>query len=199
VLHGIRLKAAHNYAGNFLDLLTPYALLGGAATPALFTLHGAVFPAPKTDGELRARANALVTSLGLAAVVAGGGFLAWTEAAHRSAGYGATGAASIALAALAAAGLVATVGTNRYGREGLAFLGNSVAIVAATAALFTALYPRVLPSTISSAYTLTTANSSSTAMTLMAMKVVAAIFLPLVLAYQARTYWVFRRLLSVTW
>jgi len=198
VLHGIRLNAAHNYAGNFLDLLTPYALLGGAATLALFTLHGAVFLALKTDGELRARANALVTPLGLAAVVAGGGFLAWTEAVHRSPGYAATGAASIALAALAAAGLVVAVGANRYGREGLAFLGNAVAIVAATAALFTALYPRVLPSTISPAYTLTTANSSSTAMTLMVMTVVAAIFLPLVLAYQAWTYWVFRRRLSVS-
>ena len=198
VLHGIRLNAVHNYAGNFFDLLTPYALLGGAATLALFTLHGVVFLALKTTGDLRARANALVTPLGLAAVVAGGGFLAWTEAAHRSAGYPATGIASIALAALAALGLVATLGANRYGREGYAFLGNAVAIIAATAALFTALYPRVLPSTISPAYTLTTANSSSTAMTLMVMTVVAAIFLPLVLAYQAWTYWVFRRRLSVS-
>jgi cytochrome bd ubiquinol oxidase subunit II len=197
VLHGIKLNAAHNYAGNFFDLLTPYALLGGAATLTLFTLHGAVFLALRTDGDLRARANALVTSLGLAAVVAGGGFLAWTEAAHRSAGHTATGAASIALAAVAAAGLIAAISANRYRREGLAFLGNAVAIVAATAALFTALYPRVLPSTISPAYTLTTANSSSTAMTLMVMTVVAAIFLPLVLAYQAWTYWVFRRRLSV--
>ena len=197
VLHGIRLDAAHNYAGNFFDLLNPYALLGGAATLTLFTLHGAVFLALKTDGDLRARANALVTPAGLAAVAAGGGFLAWTEASYRSAGHPATGTASVVLAALAAAGLIAALAANRYRREGYAFLGNAVAIVAATGALFTALYPRVLPSTISAAYTLTTANASSTAKTLAVMTVVAAIFLPLVLLYQGWTYWVFRHRVSV--
>jgi cytochrome bd ubiquinol oxidase subunit II len=197
VLRGIMLNAAHNYAGNFFDLLNPYALLGGLATLTLFTLHGAVFLALKTTDDLRARANALVTPLGLAAVAAGGGFLAWTEASYRSAGHAATGAASIALAALAAAGLITALAANRYRREGYAFLGNAVAIVAATGALFTALYPRVLPSTISAAYTLTTANASSTAKTLAVMTVVAAIFLPLVLLYQAWTYWVFRNRVSV--
>jgi len=198
VLRGIKLNAAHNYAGNFFDLLNPYALVGGLATLTLFTLHGAVFLALKTDGDLRARANALVTPVGLAAIVAGGGFLAWTEAAYRTTGHPGTAATSIALAALAALGLAGAVAANRGGREGLAFTGNAVAIVAATGALFTALYPRVLPSTISAAYTLTTANASSTAKTLMVMTVVAAIFLPLVLLYQAWTYWVFRNRVSVS-
>jgi len=51
----------------------------------------------------------------------------------------------------------------------------------------------VLRSSISAAYTLTTANASSTARTLAVMSVVAAIFLPFVLLYQAWTYWVFRK------
>ena len=194
VLHGIPLNAAHNYAGNFFTLLNPYALLGGLATLTLFTLHGAVFLALKTTGELRARANALAGKLGLAAIAAGGGFLAWTEASYRAAGHeGTTGAASVALAAVAALGLVTTVLAGRSGREGVAFTGNAVAIAAATGALFTALYPRVLPSTLTAAGTLTTANASSTAKTLAVMTVVAVIFLPFVLLYQGWTYWVFRR------
>jgi cytochrome bd ubiquinol oxidase subunit II len=193
VLHGIPLNAAHNYAGNFFTLLNPYALLGGLTTLALFTLHGAMFLALKTTGDLRSRAKALTWRAGAVAVVAGAGFLAWTEASYRAPGHtGTTGAASVALAALAAGALISAVLAGRAGREGGAFAGNAVAIAAATGALFTALYPRVLPSTLP-AGTLTTANASSTAKTLAVMTVVAAIFLPFVLLYQGWTYWVFRK------
>ena len=70
------------------------------------------------------------------------------------------------------------------------------AILAAVGSLFTALYPRVLPSTTSPAFSLTTANAAAAANTLAIMTVVACIFLPLVLAYQAWTYWVFRKRVS---
>ena len=194
VVRGIPLNAAHNYTGSFFTFLNGYALLGGLATLCLFTLHGAVFLTLKTTGELRERAAALAWKLGAAAVLAGGGFLAWTEAAYRAPGHaGTTGAASVALAALAAAALAAGTAASRAGREGYAFAGTAVAIVAATGALFTALYPRVLPSSISAAYDLTTANAASAANTLMIMTVVAAVFLPFVLAYQGWTYWVFRK------
>ena len=194
VLRGIPLNAAHNYTGNFFTLLNGYALLGGLATLSLFTLHGAVFLALKTTGEPRRRAAAAARVVGAVAVLAGGGFLAWTEASYRAPGHaGTTGAASVALAVLAALALVAGVAASRAGREGYAFAGTAVAIVAATGALFTALYPRVLPSSIGAAYDLTTANAASAAKTLMVMTVVAAIFLPFVLAYQGWTYWVFRK------
>jgi len=194
VLRGIPLDAAHRYTGNFFTFLNGYALLGGLATLSLFTLHGAVFLALKTTGELRERASSLAWKLGAAAVLAGGGFLAWTEASYRAPGHaGTTGAASVVIAALAALALAGGVAAIRAGREGYAFAGTAVAIVAATGALFTALYPRVLPSSISAAYDLTTANAASAANTLMVMTVVAAVFLPFVLAYQGWTYWVFRK------
>jgi cytochrome d ubiquinol oxidase subunit II len=194
VLRGIPLNAAHDYTGNFFTFLNGYALLGGLATLVLFTLHGTVFLALKTTGELRERAAALAWKLGVAAVLAGGGFLAWTEASYRAPGHaGTTGAASAALAALAALALAGGLAASRVGREGYAFAGTAVAIVAVTGALFAALYPRVLPSSVSAAYDLTTANAASAAKTLMVMTVVAAIFLPFVLAYQGWTYWVFRK------
>jgi len=194
VLRGIPLNAAHNYTGNFFTLLNGYALLGGLTMLSLFTLHGAVFLTLKTTGEIRRRAAAAAWAVGAVAVLAGGGFLAWTEASYRAPGHtGTTGAASVALATLAALALIAGVAASRAGREGYAFTGTAVAIVAATGALFTALYPRVLPSSVSTAYDLTTANAASAAKTLMVMTVVAAIFLPLVLAYQGWTYWVFRK------
>ncbi len=205
VLHGIPLNAAHNYAGNFFTLLNPYSLLGGLATLSLFTLDGALFLALKTMGQLRRQATAVARLAGVAAVLAGGGFLAWTEFSYRTAGHVATGTASVLLAAAAAVALLtavsATVGWGLRGRrgrprEGLAFGAAAAGIGAATGALFTALYPNVLPSTLNAAYTLNTGNAASTAKTLAVMTVVACIFLPFVLAYQAWTYWVFRKRLG---
>jgi cytochrome d ubiquinol oxidase subunit II len=197
VVRGIPLNAAQNFTGNFLSLLNGYALLGGLATLTLFTLHGGVFLALRTTGELRGRAIRLARPLAAAAVLAGGGFLAWTEASYRAPGQlGTTGAASVGLAALAALALIAAAAATGAQREGAAFAATTVAIAAVTGALFTALYPRVLPSTVSTAYSLTVANAASAAQTLAVMSVVAVIFLPLVLAYQAWTYWVFRRRLT---
>jgi cytochrome d ubiquinol oxidase subunit II len=183
----------------------PYSLLGGLATLTLFVLDGALFLALKTMGELRREATAAARLSGGAAVIAGGGFLAWTEFSYRAAGHVATGVASVILASAAAVALLiavaATVGWGLNGRggrprEGLAFGAAAAGIAAATAALFTALYPNVLPSTINTAYTLTTGNASSTAKTLAVMTVVACIFLPFVLLYQGWTYWVFRKRLG---
>ena len=201
VLRGIPLNADHNFTGNFFTFLNPYALLAGLTTLTLFTLHGALFTALKTTGDLRGRAATTARAVSVAAVPVAGGFLAWTEFSYRSSaagGWGATGIASVACATLAAVALLgAALLTAREAsavrREGLAFGANAVAIAAATGALFTALYPNVLPSTVSPAYTLTVANAASAPQTLKVMTVVAIIFLPLVLAYQAWTYWVFRR------
>jgi cytochrome d ubiquinol oxidase subunit II len=192
-VRGIPLNAAEHFTGNFFTFLNPYALLGGVTTLVLFTLHGALFLALKTTDELRERANAVASAAAVAAIVAGGGFLAWTGVSYRAGGASGTGIASVALAALAAASLIGALLANRAGREGVAFTANAVAILSATASLFTALYPRVLPSTLSPAYSLTTANAAAQANTLAIMTVVACIFLPLVLAYQAWTYWVFRK------
>jgi cytochrome d ubiquinol oxidase subunit II len=201
IVRGIPLNGAEHFTGNFWTFLNPYALLGGVTTLALFTLHGALFLALKTTGELRTRANATASAIAVVAIVAGAGFLAWTGAAYRApAAYGgavsATRIASVACAALAAVALIGAALANRRGREGMAFTGNAIGIVAAVASLFTALYPRVLPSTTSPAFSLTTANAAAAANTLAIMTVVACIFLPLVLAYQAWTYWVFRKRVS---
>jgi cytochrome d ubiquinol oxidase subunit II len=201
IVRGIPLNAAEHFTGNFWTFLNPYAILGGVTTLALFTLHGALFLALKTTDELRRRANATASAMVVVAIVAGAGFLAWTGASYRApASYGGaasgTGIASVVLAALAAACLIGAALANRAGREGVAFAANAVAILTATASLFTALYPRVLPSTTSPAFSLTTANAASAAKTLAIMTVVACIFLPLVLAYQGWTYWVFRRRVS---
>ena len=70
------------------------------------------------------------------------------------------------------------------------------AIALAVAGLFWALFPDVMPTSLSDGVGLTTSNASSTHYTLTVMTVVAVIFTPVVLCYQAWTYWVFRKRLT---
>ncbi|GAB3208125.1 cytochrome d ubiquinol oxidase subunit II [Marinactinospora thermotolerans] len=188
-VRGVAMDADHVVTAGVMDLLNPYALLGGLTTLSLFTLHGAVFLGLKTDGEVRTRARRAVPRIALVAVPATVLFLAWTQAA-----YGATWTlvpAVVAGVALAAGSLLAV-----RGREGWSFTATAVSIVAATVLLFGSLFPEVLPSTTDPAFSLTIANASSAEYTLTVMTWVAVFFLPLVLGYQAWSYWVFRKRIS---
>ncbi|NUP51574.1 MAG: cytochrome d ubiquinol oxidase subunit II [Catenulispora sp.] len=191
IVRGVPIDAHEHYTGGFFALLNPYALLGGLTTLTVFTLHGAVFLALKTTGDIRERARRTAARLGPVAIVVAGSFLLWTEIHHGK-------AAAAGLAVVAALGLVGTLVATLRGREGLAFAGTGAAIVATTVALFTTLYPNVMPSTTSAAYSLTVHNASSSHYTLQIMSVVAVIFTPLVLLYQGWTYWVFRKRIGVS-
>lgn len=190
IIRGVRLDAQHEYVGGFFDLLNPYALLGGLTTLGLFTLHGAVFLALKTDGDLRRRAGRLAAMLAGPVIAVAGGFLLWTAIAHHD-------AIGWALSAAAAVALVGALAAIWVRREGWAFLATAATIVLATFALFVTLFPDVLPSRIAAANSLTVHNASSTPYTLTVMTWVAGAFTPIVLAYQGWTYWVFRKRLTV--
>ncbi|MGW2626816.1 cytochrome d ubiquinol oxidase subunit II [Micromonospora taraxaci] len=190
ILRGVPLDADHEYVGGLVDLLHPYALLGGATTLALFLTHGAVFLALKTTGDIRERAGALAVRLGVAAAVLAVGFLTWTLSIRSS-------TSAVVLAVGAALALLGGLAAARVRREGWAFTGTAVAIGLAVATLFAALFPNVLPSTLDAAGTLTATNAASTPYTLKIMTWVAVIFTPVVLAYQGWTYWVFRKRIGV--
>jgi cytochrome d ubiquinol oxidase subunit II len=65
------------------------------------------------------------------------------------------------------------------------------------AGLFWALFPDVMPTSLAGGVSLTTTNASATHYTLTIMTVVAVVMTPIVLAYQAWTYWVFRQRIGV--
>jgi cytochrome bd ubiquinol oxidase subunit II len=98
---------------------------------------------------------------------------------------------------LAALALVGGLLACRLVREGWAFMGTFLAIGLAVAGLFVALFPDVMPTTLADGVSLTTTNASSTHYTLTVMTVVAVLITPFVLAYQAWTYWVFRKRIGV--
>jgi cytochrome bd ubiquinol oxidase subunit II len=190
ILRGVPIDADREYAGGFFNLLNPYALVGGLTTLLLFLTHGALYIALKTDGPIRERARALAARVGVAAATVAVVFLVWTQTMTGDAG-------SAVLFVLAALALVGGLAAVLRGREGWAFAGTFAAIALAVAGLFWALFPDVMPTTLADGVGLTTSNASSTDYTLKVMTVVAVIFTPVVLCYQAWTYWVFRRRISV--
>jgi cytochrome d ubiquinol oxidase subunit II len=81
-------------------------------------------------------------------------------------------------------------------REGFAFAATTVTMAACILSIFVDLYPHVMVSSTNPAYSLTVHNTASGGYSLKVMTVVVIIFLPVVLAYQTWTYYVFRRRVS---
>ncbi|WP_217207681.1 cytochrome d ubiquinol oxidase subunit II [Streptomyces sp. AC550_RSS872] len=186
IVRGVKLDQSHEYVGNVLDLLNPYALIGGLVTLTLFTFHGAVFTALKTVGEIRERARKLALWVGLVAAVLALIFMLWTQIENGD------GKSLVALA-VAVAALVAALVANQAGREGWSFALSGVTIVAAVAMLFLTLFPNVMPSSLNDEWSLTVTNASSSPYTLKIMTWCAVIATPIVMLYQGWTYWVFRK------
>ncbi|MFI2431694.1 cytochrome d ubiquinol oxidase subunit II [Streptomyces sp. NPDC018693] len=186
IVRGVKIDQNLEYAGDFWDLLNPYALLGGLVTLTLFTFHGAVFTALKTVGDIRERARKLALQVGIATAVLALVFLLWTQIDKGD-------ATSLVALVVAVAALVAALVANQVGREGWSFALSGVTIVAAVAMLFLTLFPNVMPSTLNEDWSLTVTNASSSGYTLKIMTWCAAVATPVVLLYQGWTYWVFRK------
>ncbi|HCS60373.1 MAG TPA: cytochrome d ubiquinol oxidase subunit II [Microbacterium sp.] len=186
IIQGVALDERHVFVGSVLDLLNPYALLGGTVTLLLFFTHGVTFVALKTDGQLRSDARQLAFRAGLVTLLVAAVFLVWTVLVHFS-------IVVLVLAALAAVSLVLSIVMNMRDREGWSFAFGTTTTLFAVVTLFAALFPNVLPSTIDAAYSLTIENASSTEYTLQIMSWTALVAMPLVLLYQGWTYWVFRK------
>jgi cytochrome d ubiquinol oxidase subunit II len=183
---GLPLDAAGNRVGSPFAAIRWDTLLGALAVAGYALVHGAVFIALKTEGEIRLRARALALRIAPFALLPMLVLLLVVQV-HSGSVWTWTAAIVVALAAFAAMGRLA------LGREGQAFALMGLTVVAAVTALFGALYPNVLPSTVDPAFSLTVANASSSPYTLTVITWVAAFGTPAVLVYQAWTYWVFRK------
>ena len=190
-VHGVPITAGGEWTGNVVDLVKPYALLGGLATLSLFALHGATYLGIKTEGDVRDRARRAGQRLGPVAFVIVTGFLGWTDLSAHS-----THHVGLVPPLLPILGVVVLAGVGWLVRdrlEGWAFIATALVIVAFFTTLLLNLYPNVLVSSVRASDTLTIVQAASHRYTLEVMSWVALIFTPFVLLYQSWSYWVFRR------
>jgi cytochrome bd ubiquinol oxidase subunit II len=190
LLHGLPINSAAEYTGTFWTLLQPYGIFTGITLVAICVTHGATFIALKTTGDIRDRALRLARRCAPVTGLVVLSFVVWT---HAIAGKGLL-PNPVEIAAVLA--MFASAWLVQEHREGWAFTATTIAMAASVVSIFTELYPRVMVSSTSAAFDLTIHNTASGSYALKVMTVVVAIFLPLVLAYTAWTYYVFRRRLS---
>lgn len=194
IVRGVPIGEDMYYSGGFLNLLNPYALLGGVVSLLLFTLHGAVFLGLRTSGHVKARARKAAGLLWLPSLIVVLLFALYGLFATDI--HDQVGIIPGTLPLLAACAYVAIAVFLRMKKEGWAFGATSLTIVFGAAVIFEKLFPRVMVSSIHPDYHLTIYNASSSPLTLKIMLGVALLFVPIVLGYQAWSYYVFRRRLT---
>jgi len=194
LMRGVAIESDLNYYGGLIPLLNPYSMFGGVVFLGLFLVHGASFLGIKLEGDLKDRVKKLSGKIWIVVVVLAVIFFVWTYFATdilNNPGYD-----GLIPAILAAVALLAYGWFQRQGKEGLTFICGGLVIILATVMVFSGLFPRLMISTLDPTYSLTIYNASSSPYTLKVITIVAAIFLPLILAYQGWTYWIFRKRLS---
>ncbi|MFZ5820006.1 MAG: cytochrome d ubiquinol oxidase subunit II [Chloroflexota bacterium] len=190
---GVPIDENMMFTGNLFTLLNPYGLLGGAATVTVFLLHGANFLGLKLEGGLRERVNAAAKKLwGVTTVL----YLALAVFTYAS-GFWARGMIDPGIAPITAVVVLLVAGyfINQK-REGWAFIMVALNIVLTQVTFFSMTFPNVMTSSSNPDWSLTIYNASSSQYTLTVMSVVALIFVPIVLAYQGWTYYMFRKRVS---
>ncbi len=190
---GIPLAGDHEFAGSFFGLLNPYALLVGITTVALFMMHGAIYLVLKTEGDLHNNLRRWVNNAIIFFIIC----------------YAATTAATLLyvphmvetikqvpwlfilplLNALAIANIPREI---HHGHDMRAFLSSCASIAALLTLFGIGMYPDLIFSSPNPANSLTIYNAASSAKTLEIMLIIAAMGVPLVLAYTASIYWIFR-------
>jgi cytochrome d ubiquinol oxidase subunit II len=193
ILSGVPLGADQEIQTNLFELLTPFALLVGATTVALFAMHGAIYLMMKTEGAVQERARrwlprlmggfvALNTMVVIASLVLE---LPFTKRYVEEFW-------PIVFPAAALGAMVATWYLVQRARFFAAFVASSAMILLLIVAAAYGMHPSLLISSIDRAYDLTIFNAASEANTLTVALVIALIGMPFVLLYTAGVYYVFR-------
>ncbi len=190
---GLPLDERGEFAGTFLGLLHPFALLMGVTTLALFMMHGSIYLHMKTEGPLQARVRTWVNPLIITFIIC---FALTTLATllyvprmadalrERPPLFGV-----VVLLVLAVANIPREIHRDRDGR---AFLSSCAMMLLLMSLFGLGMFPNMVYSDPEPARSLTAYNASSTERTLKIMTVIAGVGVPLVLAYTTSVYYIFR-------
>jgi cytochrome d ubiquinol oxidase subunit II len=191
IFRGLPIDAAGSHV-TFLGLLNPYGLLTGVLFVVMFALHGTLWAAVKTDGDLKVRALRLAGTLWWDVLTMAVAFLATTAIWTRLYDNFLASPLLFALPLAAVAALLAVKVMLARGRELAAFAASCAFVLLFTGTGVTGLFPKLIPSNLDPAFSLTIRNSSSSPYTLGIMTAVALVFVPIVIAYKTWVYRVFR-------
>ncbi|MCA9402601.1 MAG: cytochrome d ubiquinol oxidase subunit II [Candidatus Omnitrophica bacterium] len=190
---GIPLGPDKEYAGTFLGLFNPYALLVGVTTVALFMMHGAIYLCLKTEGEIHEKVrgwinNCIIFFIICYATTTMATLVYIPEMAEKF-------RLSPVLFLIPLVNMLAIANIPReiyHGRDLLALLSSCVAMTALIALFGVGIFPHIVLSNPLPEYSLTVYNASGSQKSLNYMMNIAVIGIPFVLSYTVAIYWIFR-------
>lgn len=190
LVKGMPLDAAGNIRGGFGDYVNLFSIVGGVAVTLLCLLHGLNFIRLKLTGDLRQRAQAVTKVLYpvlFVGLVVFAGLLMWQTDFFTARPV----SSWILLVLIVLLSVIATFGAYRD-KEVLSFIASGATLIGVVALLFNGLFPRVMVGN-NPLYSILIENAASTEYTLGVMTIVAAILVPIVLAYTIWSYFVFNQ------
>jgi len=193
ILSGVPLDADGNMTVHLIDLLTPFALLVGLTTVAMFAMHGSLYLVLKTEGELQARVKRaapalMATFFVLNTLVVIALVLDNQDITKRYV----EDIWPVIFPAAALVALIAAWRAMRLGREFVAFVGSAATIALLLISGAIGMFPNLLISSTDPANDLTVYNSASADNTLQVCLIVALIGIPFILLYTTGVYYFFR-------
>ncbi|MFH1755674.1 MAG: cytochrome d ubiquinol oxidase subunit II [Candidatus Latescibacterota bacterium] len=199
ILRGIPLNAQGDFTGSFIGLLNPYSLLIGILSLVMFTCHGALYMALKTDGDLRERMLGAAPKLWITWIACYilATILSLFVSPWLFEGLLPNPLFWILFLALLASLLFIPIAI-RGDKPLAALIASSVAIGTMTGLAGLSLFPYLVPSLSDLSYSLTVANASSTPRTLTTMLVIALLGMPIVIGYTIYIYRVFKGKVEIT-
>lgn len=191
---GMPIDQDKEMVGGFLQFLHPFALLGGVMMVALFLIHGLQFITIRTLGEVNERAKQLRNKLAPLTLILFIAFIIMSYFVSDVFTY--HGETFIVLPLLAFVALAWSVSKKALIGERMRFTLTSISIILLTGSIFMGMFPRVMISSISDAYSLTVENASSGSYSLKLMMYFSLAILPFVLAYQIWSFYIFKKRLK---
>ncbi|MGD8835210.1 MAG: cytochrome d ubiquinol oxidase subunit II [Desulfobacteraceae bacterium] len=192
IFRGIPIDANGINRGTLFTLLNPYGIAGGVLFVLLFLLHGALWLAIKTEGDLHSRAVQTAKGLWPVLQVVAVMFLVATWFATPLYDNYVAHPALFLVVLITVAALLAMRLFLVKACYFKAWFASALTIIGITFFGVIGLFPNMLPSSIDPAFNLTAFNSSSSPLTLKIMLMVVFIFVPIVLFYQTWTYNLFK-------
>jgi cytochrome d ubiquinol oxidase subunit II len=197
IFQGIPIDAEGIFQGTLFTLLNPYGLFGGVLFVSMFLLHGCLWLIVKTSGTVQEKATRLVGKLWTALAVVAVGFLIATWYATRLYDNYIQNPLMyvVPIVLIPVIVVAALIMVRVYLARGCwwsAWFASSALIVGVTLFGVAGLYPNLLPSSLNPSFSMTIYNSASSQLTLKIMLGVALTFVPVVIAYQAWVYNLFK-------
>lgn len=198
IIIGVPVQADFELRTTLLTLLTPYPILVGLTTVALFTMHGSIYAMMKTEGDLQAKVRGWINNTIIIFVIL---YVTTTIATLVYVPYMIDHIKEYpALSIIAILNMLAIANIPReihHKREFRAFLSSCASIAALLTLFAIGIFPNIVPA-VNPEHSLTIYNAASSQKTLSIMLIIAMIGMPFVITYTFAIYWIFRGKVKLT-